>query len=231
MGKAQRENWGDDVNYLLGRMTEAEREAVREKLLTDGSAFDRLREAENDLFDAYARNTLGVEERAAFERTLLRQPGAAAKLGLARSWAPPAPRVTRWWWISAAIAASVLASVIGWRSKEPATGPAPAPLAVVAQSFRLKAVTRGSAQVQQLPLAPAAAEVEFIAEVPAGSRSDRYEVEIGREGGAAVWSGSVLLTNQELRWRVPALAPGAYVIRVGRVAQPLAFYEIRVTRP
>ncbi len=231
MGKAQRENWGDDVNYLLGRMTEAERETVREQLLTDGDAFDRLREAENDLFDAYARNTLGLEERAAFERTLLRQPGAAAKLGLARSWAPSARRMPQGWWISAAIAASILAAVIGWRATEPATVPAPAPVVLVAQSFRLTAVTRGSAQVQQLVLAPDTAEMEFVAEAPAGARAFRYEVEVARDGGAIVWSGSVSLTNQELRWRVPALSPGPYVIRVGSVAQPLAFYEIRVTRP
>lgn len=244
MGKAQRENWGDDVNYLLGRMTESEREIMREQLLTDGDAFDRLREAENDLFDAYARNRLGGEDRAAFERTLLRQPGAAAKLGLARSWAPGARRATRWWWTSAAIAASILAVVVAWRSPDeasparplapsaaPSQAPSRAPLALAAQTFRLNPVLRGTAQVQELRLAAGTAEIEFIAGVPAGSRLDRYEVHLGLDGGGAAWSGSVQPVGMELRWRTAALTNGSYVIRVGSAAQPLAFYEVRIVRP
>lgn len=232
-GKTQNQDWDRDVNYLLGGMNEAEREALRAELLTGGDAFDRLREAENDLFDAYAGGTLTAEQRAAFERTLLRQPGAAAKLRASRLLMSRQARSrSRWWFLPAAVAAGV--SVFFIRNlpprKEPPQ-PTPVVARVAAQSFRLMAATRGAGAVPELVVLPGTEEIEFVAEVPAGPRLTEYPVAMERSAGAVVWSGVVTPVGGELRWRVDVPAAGSYVIRLGSATEPLGFFEVRVVRP
>ena len=233
MGKAQSEDGNRDLNYLLGQMTETEREAVREQLLTDAEAFNRLRDAENDLFDAYAGGTLSAGQRSAFERTLLRQPDAAAKLRASRALVAPVRRkdMRRLLWIPAAIAAAVAAFFWGGPDARKVGQPEtpPAAIALVTQSFRLTPVTRSAGTVPELALAAATSEVEFIAEVPAGPQAMQYAVAVER-GAEEVWVGTVTAAARELRWRMPVPAAGAYVIRVGSKADPLAFYEVRITR-
>ena len=233
MEKAQSEDWDRDLNYLLGQMTEVEREAAREQLLTDAVAFDRLRDAENDLFDAYARGALSAGQRLALERTLLRQPDAAAKLRASRALAAQVRRrdLRRLWWIPAAIAATVAALFWGGPAAQEGGRPStpPAAIALVTQSFRLTPVTRSAGRVAEVTLAAATNEIEFIADVPAGPPVKQYAVAFER-GVEEVWVGTVSAVAGELRWRVPVPFPGAYVIRVGSAADPLAFYEVRIAR-
>jgi anti-sigma-K factor RskA len=233
MGKAQSKDWGRDVNYLLGQLSEEERDAVRAELLTDAEAFDRVRDVENDLFDAYARGTMSSEQRAAFEDTLLRQPDADAKLRAARALMAPAARqrLFRWWYVPAAIAAAVSAFLLrDMPQRIELAPPAPIVAAVVSQSFRLATVTRGASNVAELKVEPATTEMEFVAEVPAGPRMEPYAIAVERAAGGTVWSGIATVAGDELRWRLPVLAAGGYVIRVGNTGEPLAFYEIRVVR-
>lgn len=230
MGKAQSKDWGRDVNYLLGQLSEEERDAVRAELLTEAEAFDRLRDVENDLFDAYARGTLSSEQRAAFESTLLQQPDAETKLRAARALMTPVARqrLFRWWYVPAAIAAGVSALLL--RDMPQREEPAPIVAAVAVESFRLASVTRGASAVAELTVAPATTEMEFVADVPAGPRAERYSVTVERAAGGTVWSGTAAVAGNDLRWRLPALVAGSYVIRVGSASEPLGFYEIRVTR-
>lgn len=236
MKTAQSGNGNQDVDYLLGQLDGQERDAVREGLLNDADAFDRLREAENELFDAYARGTLLPGQRAAFEQTLLRQPDAAAKLQASRALmaaAAPGRSSLRWWYVPAAIAAA--ASAFFLREMPRRVEPAPPAVvrtaaAVVRQSFRLMPAMRGAPAKPELVLAPATNEMEFVAPLPAGPPAAQYEVALERESGGAVWTAQVPAAGGELRWHWPALAPGAYVIRVGTVADPLAFFEVSVAR-
>lgn len=243
----------DAVDYLLGLLPEEERDRQRERVVADPEEFARLRDVENELFDAYARNALSPRDRAAFERTLLRQPGARAKLQAARALAPPAqvpgeparftpsrPRRYLWW---ALAAAAVCAGAFLIRPSEPAlapasvqtgpmqtgpiqTAPLPAAAIVATQSFHLTAIARSGAVVN-LRLDPATTAVSFSAEVPAGARLAEYEVAVLRRG-AVVWSGVAAITSGQLRWQTPRLGPGAYETRIGPAATPLAFYEFTV---
>jgi hypothetical protein len=53
--------------YLLGRMPEAEAEALEEAYFEDPEVLARVRAAEDDLLDDYAAGRLAPDERAAFE--------------------------------------------------------------------------------------------------------------------------------------------------------------------
>jgi hypothetical protein len=76
-----------EVRYLLGKMGEAEREAFQERVLDDPLVFDRVADAENQLFDAYARGVLDPLDRHRIEQRLLRSPGQQRKLRAARAFA------------------------------------------------------------------------------------------------------------------------------------------------
>jgi hypothetical protein len=52
--------------YLLGRLTASEAAVVEASLLEDADLFSRMETAEDDLFDAVARNNLDADDRARF---------------------------------------------------------------------------------------------------------------------------------------------------------------------
>ena len=68
--------------YLLGRLTDAERDAYEAEWLADGEAHAELREAENDLFDDYVAGRLTAADRQAFEARMA--PEAKVRLRVAR---------------------------------------------------------------------------------------------------------------------------------------------------
>jgi hypothetical protein len=73
------------VRYLLGLLTEEEAERVDELSIADDDIAWRLRAAENDLVDAYVRNTLNDTDRARFERVYLVTPKRRDKVRFAKS--------------------------------------------------------------------------------------------------------------------------------------------------
>lgn len=226
MSPRQPHDWERDVNYLLGLLPEEERERVREQFLADDEAFDRLRDAENDLFDAYVRGQLSQPHRQAFEQTLMRQPDAPAKLQAAHAMAPSAPRRQRMAiWLMAAAAMIALGLYFVLLRLAPGEK-APVTVATVVQPFRLTAIARAG-EVQRLKLT--ANSVEFTAEIPAGPRLGSYAVEVERQG-VTVYSGNAAPEGGQLRWRVSNLAVGPHVARIGPAEQPLAFYEFIVER-
>ena len=66
--------------YLLGRLTESERHEIENGAFEDDAFEDRLREAEYDLLDDWARGEVSEADRAAIERRF-----SAEKLAVARS--------------------------------------------------------------------------------------------------------------------------------------------------
>ncbi|HEX2164236.1 MAG TPA: hypothetical protein VHM02_09825, partial [Thermoanaerobaculia bacterium] len=81
--------------YLLGLLSEGERERWEEALLHDRHAFEATLTAEDDLIDAYARGELARRERSAFERSFLVREGIAERLAFARALATAAKRRAR----------------------------------------------------------------------------------------------------------------------------------------
>lgn len=64
------------LRYLLGQMSEPERNEVQERLFRDDEFFETVAEAETDLIDAYASGELTQAEREQMERSILRSPAA-----------------------------------------------------------------------------------------------------------------------------------------------------------
>lgn len=54
-------------NYLLGELTEADADALEERLIVDDELYDALLIGEDDLIDSYARGELTPQEEARFE--------------------------------------------------------------------------------------------------------------------------------------------------------------------
>jgi CHAT domain-containing protein/tetratricopeptide (TPR) repeat protein len=60
------------MNYLLGNISEAEREQLEQRLLTDDDFFAQVERLESELADEYAQGQLSAEERQRFEEHFLR---------------------------------------------------------------------------------------------------------------------------------------------------------------
>jgi hypothetical protein len=126
---------GDDDlelrRYLLGELTEAEREHAEERLLREPGVLEALDEIEDELTEAYLGGTLSPQERTQFEGHFLQSAAHRRQLEAARmlreSVAARGPVVRRArlpWRLALTAAALVLlvpAARLWWR-------PAPAPL-------------------------------------------------------------------------------------------------------
>src|SRR5437773_5424980 len=70
--------------YLLGEISDEERDQIERRYLANKDFFDQLLAVEDDLVDEYVRGELSVSEREQFERKLLATPGQREKLRQAR---------------------------------------------------------------------------------------------------------------------------------------------------
>lgn len=70
--------------YLLGQLSEPDRESVERQFVDDEEYFDRLLAVEDDLFDEYVSGELSPEENTLFEQNLLATPKQRQKLQQAR---------------------------------------------------------------------------------------------------------------------------------------------------
>lgn len=70
----QRENSDSIKRYLLGEMSEQERERVEEGLLADDDLYQQLLIAEDDLIDEFVAGALPEQERAQFSQSFLQVP-------------------------------------------------------------------------------------------------------------------------------------------------------------
>lgn len=71
--------------YLLGTHSPDQQRQVEERLLADGTFFEELSAAEDELVDEYLRDTLPARERGRFEEHFLSTPERRAKLKFARA--------------------------------------------------------------------------------------------------------------------------------------------------
>jgi anti-sigma factor RsiW len=71
--------------YLLGELSEQEREQVEERYFEDGKFFESLLVAEDELIDDYVRGALTDADRARFERHYLRAPERRERVEFAAS--------------------------------------------------------------------------------------------------------------------------------------------------
>src|SRR4051812_48253630 len=75
------------TRYLLGYLSDAEREAVSDRLFTEDSFAEALEEIERDLLDDYAAGSLSAHDRTAVASRLLTSERQQEKLTFARTFA------------------------------------------------------------------------------------------------------------------------------------------------
>ena len=91
------------TRYILGGLSDRERELVEAEYFEDDDAFERMLIAEEELADAYVRGSLSAEDRARFEKSYLSTARGCERVQFARTLAkavsgaaaaPPAPAAT-----------------------------------------------------------------------------------------------------------------------------------------
>lgn len=151
------------VEYLLGAMSEQDRDRFAARYFADDALFEQLASVKEELFDAYARNHLDTEERDLFERQFLTTPEGRQEVAFAQALRaalnekpapPPLPAAepaarsygTAWWsawtpwhWGWAAATACLLGALL-WQGNEN-------------QQLRRTLITLQNRQAEQLQLA------------------------------------------------------------------------------
>jgi hypothetical protein len=112
--------------YLLGAMTEEERDAFETRMLGDPELSELVAAAEADLLDAYVRGELDAEQRRIVQQHLLATDAQRARLdsAVALNAALEPRRRSHWWWtvpIAAALAVVVLVALLQQRRPAPSS--------------------------------------------------------------------------------------------------------------
>ena len=79
----EKDLYSDEVlkQYLLGKMSDEERERIERRYLADKEFLDQLLAIEDDLVDEYVRGELSASEREQFERKLGATPDQTKETG------------------------------------------------------------------------------------------------------------------------------------------------------
>jgi cell division protein FtsL len=101
MDKSERERFIG--RYLLGQVSQEERDNFEDQYLADDDLFEELVAAENDMIDSYVRGGLSKTEQGQFESHFLNTPERRERVGFARS-------------LASYGAAARLVSTPGWHS-------------------------------------------------------------------------------------------------------------------
>src|SRR4030095_79415 len=74
------------MRYLLGTLSEEERDRFEEMYFSDDAAFEEVEIAEGELIDRYVRGELAKSDRARFEAMLAASPRLGERVQFARAW-------------------------------------------------------------------------------------------------------------------------------------------------
>jgi hypothetical protein len=236
--------WEDEelrIAYLLGRISNEEREAVGDRLFADPAFAELMEESERGLLDQYARGALGVEDRAAVEAYLLASDRQKAKVRFAALMADrtdvqvrrrPALR-NRWIVPLGAIAAILIAAAVIWvaRSRIAPSGNLQSnPVAQVAPQARAGATasveppaifaallspggTRDGAR-QEVLLPAKTGVLRFDLELGPAAKAVNYPVRLLR-GAQVVWSQEDVLPAVEAGQPILSLRVPATALAAG----------------
>lgn len=199
--------------YLLGQLSEAEREAVADRLFQDDQFAEHLEAEERELLDAYRAASLSSADASAVEERLLASPAQRAKLAFAATWdsrpqliAPAGRRRSvrrQWTWLGLA-AAILLATVLLRRpaavqpqpetktpvSSSSTTGP-------VVTALLTPGLLRDSADRQTVSLPDGTGTLRLNLIVEATPAAPRYRVVLLTGDQPAVWQASGQAPHQE----------------------------------
>jgi hypothetical protein len=164
------------VDYLLGRLSEAERQALTEQFLDNDDVYRAILAMEETLVDAYARGDLPPEDARLVESRLLQTEAGLAKLRTTRALAGRHAREQhrmRRGWLAVAAALVVACGVgLGIAYRRPHRAETPAAAIVLSLS-----ATRGSADVPSARIPPSGTAV-FAVPLPDADHAADYEVRL-----------------------------------------------------
>lgn len=211
-----------EQDYLLGRLSEAERDAFQQQLLEDSGLFERIREEENDLLDDYSAGRLNPADREAVEQRLLHNSEGQAKLRFAQSLQRRKERpIPRRRLLMAAAAVALLALGVSWMIR----------LSHRQQPVRfvLAQATTRSDDVAELPLPDPRATVILVVPDHPLLRGAPLKLELKDSSGrsiAAADGGA----RREIAIPGNAFATGLYTLGAvdSRTGQALLYFSFRV---
>ena len=170
--------------YLLGEVSEKEREEIEQSFFAEDGLFDQLADVQNDLVDSYVQGKLSSAQRKRFEERFLTTSSGIARVEFARALQQKIAARSRRKTVSfrpLAIAASVaiivaaaafLMFLLQRRQEVPVASRPP----VQQQQQRVAPPPPVQAQTQTAPLprekAPAAAALVTVLLAPGGTRED-----------------------------------------------------------
>lgn len=229
-----------EFQYLLGQMPRVDRETFQGLLIENAEISERVLEAENELFDAWARGDLPRDWHPLFEERLLSTPEGRGKATVARILLVKAkpgaipmrqgdPRRTAVNWFRRIAAMFCLASAIGlwfwWHDGKPEESAGgrqaqhPQEIAQV-ETLRLRAVTRGDASRPKFRLGASTTQVRFA--IP---ESADVVAQLSTIGGRTVWKG----TAGNGLTPVSLLTPGVYLLTTLEAdGKPANYYEFEI---
>ena len=189
------------TRYLLGYLSDPDREAVSDRLFTEDSLAEALEEIERDLLDDYAAGNLSARDRTAVATRLLTSERQQEKLTFARTFAgrsraPKRRNVQRLLLWAAAAILTVGAAGIWWsassRPTEPQSAqkappvetpapksPSPAPVAVFAALLTPGSLRDG--EMQEVVLPPGAELVRLDLQLTGNPPAVPYTARLTRQ--------------------------------------------------
>jgi hypothetical protein len=213
-----------EIRYLLHRMEPDERDRFGQRVVQDEETFDRVREAETELYDAHVRNALPPDLRHDFHLHLLqslRQSGRLKAAGVLARRSRPA-RMTPLA-LMALAAGLLLGLALVPRLLRNGAGTQPAELELRIDQTRAVAAIPEFRVSSQAP-------VELRIAVNPNEPAGQFRVRLDRLG-ATVWSREVTPVNHRISVLIPAglLQPGIHELTVDSAGgAPVGFAEFKV---
>jgi len=222
--------------WLLQSLPPDAASALEEQLMRDDALLDRLREAETDLLDDFARGALAADEAQAFRAHRLSDPALSVRLRAARAWmhidaprtrAPARRRIA----IGFAVAASLLVAVLAW-NRWPIPGPAGDSKL---PTYTLLAAADRGAGTGTLQLPGTAGRIHLQLEVTRFER--QYDLYVETQGKRETLAEHLqprtlsAYTFVEVNVDVAALKPGAHRLVLagqGSGAEPEQSWELQI---
>ena len=218
-------------DYLLGRLSEEERDQIGNRILEDPDFFDEMKEAEADLLDDLVRGKLAEADRAETER-LFRDCSERVRFAKALS-----TRVSpaRKGWRALGIAATITVLLAGgwlW-TRQNRVSPIP-PRAENVFAFSLAPnIVRGAARIPAVEIPAEATAIRISLEANTGGVASPWQARILDSGNQSVHSQSgdldaaaVQVTLETARTN---LRPGSYRVelRLGTELAEVYSFSIR----
>jgi hypothetical protein len=223
------------VDYLLGRLPDAEREIVAGQLLTDDEVYQAMLATEELLIDHYAAGELDAEDARLAELMLLRSESGKAKLRTAQAFLrrhqQAETRQNRGRWLAAAaillVGVGLSATVFQQSRKSPeiVASKQQAPLGTFELALN---VYRDKSTPTAIDLPHGNGMVAFVVRVDAADRSPEYQVRL-RTAGQAELSPAARETADSGGYAVrfeldrAALAAGRYEVEVAGAKGLIAY--------